>query len=279
MKKTVTMLLLAAMMTAACASCGQVDEPSVGNGRIEDSSAAEDESAVTEEAEEDSEEPEVTTEPEEPEPEEETVTTAEIVIPDRTEPNMSYHDWLMQSMELDAELDGYSVRELMQSMGLANVYDEGKAYALVPDSGGAGHAYYKVYHTEDYGESWTEGEFYDEINGDNRHFALEDGGIMLFSMKTARAETYPIVTYLYYDGGEIRSVELREFLSQNLLSDGRMLSEVSGVDYEITYRYEDIFDIIVTDSESGEILGEMRDLDLRWAKAYALEDELTDISE
>lgn len=271
MKKLITMWILAAVMTAAFTSCGKIEEPGAANiDPAEDSRTAETE--APEESEPDTDEPEESSAPEESQPEETTTTKQEIEIPDRTEPTISEHDWFIQMIDKDYVFDDeYSFGELYEK-GLANAYGESKAYAAVPQSGGAGHMYYNVYSTEDGGKSWSEAGVYDEINGNNKHFALEDGGIMLFSLNSPREETYPVVIYLYFDGEGIKSAELKEYLAQTVLGDGRLLSEADNIDYEVTYRYEYVFDIIIIDNDSGEVLCD-KEFDLQYAKAYALESD------
>lgn len=277
MKKIMTLMIMAALMTAALTSCGQVAEPETGSVGFSETAAAEDETTPPEESIAETEPPVETSAPEEESQPEETTTSAAVTTePPSTEPTISYHEWLLQSISFDSYFGDQEFHDLAYNMGLANAYDEGKAYAIVPESGGAGHVYYNVYYTDDYGSSWAEGEFYDELNGENKHFALEDGGIMLFSLHSARAETYPIVSYLYFDGMGIRAVELKEYLSQTVLSDGRLLSEADNIEYEITYRYDYVFNITITDSESGEMLCGEQDFDLQWAAAYALENEFTE---
>ena len=274
MKKIITVSILAAMLAAALTSCGQVDEPGTAySGSSEAAAAAE--SDISDETDDESEEHSETTAPEdESEPEEITETTTVTSEPERPEPqvegSIGKHEWLLQTISFDSYFGDYRFHQLA-NMGLANAYNEGMAYVIVPDSGGAGHAYYHVYYTVDGGESWSEGEFYDEINGDNEHFALEDGGIMLFSLHSARAESYPIVTYLYFEDGAIKSLELKEILAQTVLSDGRLLFETEGLDYEINYRYDHVFAITITDGESGEVL---RDDEFNFG--HAIEYQLND---
>lgn len=273
MKKKTLMLAIIAVLTAALSACGSIDEPlTTVRNESESSSVSEEESPDDSQAE--TEAPVETAAPEESQPEE--VTTSEpeeeVDVPDILTPTISKHEWLLQTIKFESYFeDEYRFHELVR-LGLANAYDEGKAYAVVPQSGGAGHMYYKVYFTDDGGESWTEGEVYDEINGENRHFALEDGGIMLFSLNSPRSETYPVVIYLCFDGSGIKSVELKEFLAQTVLSDGRLLSETSGLDYEITYRYDHVFKITITDGDSGEVLRD-DDFDFQYAVDYALESQ------
>ena len=261
-RKTITILLTAALMSAALASCGQTsdgnDNESTSKASAEVTSAS-DETVTPEEttAEEETEVPEETTPEEEEQPVEsepdDSSEAEEEEDPEKTEPTETQHDhWVSQIAEHTFE-NGQTFKELY-SAGMANVYQEGKAYAVVPMEGGAaaGSVYYKVYNSTDGGENWLECENYREDNGGNSHYALEDGGIMLFSNHTARAEKYPVVYYLYFDGIGIKSVELKDVLAEIELSDGTLLKDVEDIYYESEYIGDYKFELTLKDTITWE---------------------------
>ena len=251
-RKMTAALLAALIMTASLASCGNV------GGSDDTSSAAEttaaEEIAAPEETtpEEEVYEPEETTteeeEPAESEPDDSSAAEKDDSEPEVKEPVISEHEvWISQIADHTFE-DGHTFKELCD-LGMANVYQEGKAYAIVSMEGGAGagSVYYKVYNSTDNGQSWLECENYREANGGNSHFALDDGGIMLFSNHSARAVNYPIVTYLYFDGIGIKAFDLEEVLAQTALSDGTLLKDVEDINYEAEYLGGYKFHLLLTD--------------------------------
>lgn len=250
-KKILTALVLSAMMAATFASCGDVkkDEKDSSN---KDSVAANNDDNVT--ADEDTTAEEV--KPEEPTPEEdssapEEKTDSEPETQPDTEPDMTLHEFWISEIEEHTFENGSSFRDLADS-GFANVYEEGKAYAVVRSDGAAGSIYYKVYNSTDGGKNWLECETYREANGDNTHIALDDGGMLLFSYHTARNEVYPAASYLYFDGIGIKAVELEDVLAETTLDDGRILKDVENAFYDITYSGGYKVSVKIADSETGE---------------------------
>lgn len=270
MKKTVTILMLAAMLTAALTSCGELDSPASykedhGNKTVSE----EQEISSPEDYDEEMQESEDTDIPDEKPQEDESVTTEpQPDEEDSSETDLSEHDSMLQTIDSDYIFEqGFSFAELYD-LGLANVIDDGIGFAIAPADGGAGHKYYQVYSTNDGGASWTENGFYDELSGRVSHFSLDDGNIMSFTLESARSEKYPIVTYIYFDGSGVQSVELAEYLAQTLLDDGRLITDADGLIYSITYQYGYLFNIVISDENGAQLLDQ--DFDMQYILAYSL---------
>ncbi len=139
--------------------------------------------------------------------------------------------------------------------GLSNITPEGLAYCLVYSDAGAGHAYYDSYFSRDKGKTWTKGTFYDEINGDNTHIAMQDGSIVLFSNHSPRGETYPSAFRLYPEGQGIKSEGLGDIFAGAKLGDGRAVDSGIDVNYEVTYLGKERFLFHFTDAQTKEDLG------------------------
>lgn len=269
MKKMITMLTLVAMLTASMTSCGVINETIGGSESSRAQVAAGDnEQPLPEDSDVEKDEPADTEQPEEFVPEDDSVEPEESVSDaDISEPAVSGHEQLVETIDPDYVFEqGYSFSELYE-MGLANATGEGTGYALVMSDGGAGHIYYNVYSTNDGGASWSEHEFYDELSGRNSHFALDDGGIMVFSTASPRDEGYPIVTYLSFDGEGIQSVEIAEYLAQTVLDDDRLITDADDIEYYITYLYGYVFNIVITDENGQQLLD--RDFDMQTALSYS----------
>ena len=139
--------------------------------------------------------------------------------------------------------------------GLSNVTPDGLAYCLVYSDAGAGHRYYDSYFSHDKGKTWTKGTFYDEINGDNTHIAMQDGSIVLFSNHSPRGETYPSAFRLYPEGKGIKSEGLGDIFAGAKLGDGRAVDSGIDVNYEVTYLGKERFLFHFTDAQTKEDLG------------------------
>ncbi|MBR0125704.1 MAG: exo-alpha-sialidase [Treponema sp.] len=139
--------------------------------------------------------------------------------------------------------------------GLSNVTPDGLAYCLVYSDAGAGHRYYDSYFSRDKGKTWTKGTFYDEINGDNTHIAMQDGSIVLFSNHSPRGETYPSAFRLYPEGKGIKSEGLGDIFAGAKLGDGRAVDSGIDVNYEVTYLGKERFLFHFTDAQTKEDLG------------------------
>jgi|GEM_PF-1952927 len=139
--------------------------------------------------------------------------------------------------------------------GLSNVTPEGLAYCLIYSDAGAGHRYYDSYFSRDKGKTWTKGTFYDEINGDNTHIAMQDGSIVLFSNHSPRGETYPSAFRLYPEGQGIKSEGLGDIFAGAKLKDGRAVDSGIDVNYEVTYLGKERFLFHFTDAQTKEDLG------------------------
>jgi hypothetical protein len=232
-KKILTALILSAMMTASLASCGDVkDNDSKSDAS---SAAASTDTDVTGEedttAEEDKDvEP---TAEEDSSKADDDSSKSDDSAPEETEEKKqaTLHDTYVSKIAAYTFDNGHSFSEL-NSMGFANAYDEGKAYAIVSMEGGAaaGSVYYNVLNSTDGGENWLPCETYREANGNNYHIALDDGAVLLLSTGSARQETYPVVSYLYFDGIGIKAVELTDVLADLKLADDTLLKDAENLE-------------------------------------------------
>ncbi|MBQ8967381.1 hypothetical protein [Ruminococcus sp.] len=274
MKKLIAMLTLSALICAAFTACGQV----------EDSSSEPD--TTTTAAVQDTEAPAETAEPEEPTPEEEVTVTeapADDSEPEETEtetttvteaePEISVHEQNLASIVITSKFEeGFTFSGLLD-MGLANANGPGLGYVMIPSFGGAGHMYFKVYSTNDGGVTWNYDEnfgFYDELNGNSKHIALDDGGIMSFNIAGAYAERYPMVSILYFDGTRIQCTPLADVLADTELADGTLLKDAGEIDFDVTYLGGYKFYITYYNFESGAVIGE-KEYDLSDAVFTALQ--------
>ncbi|SEK84478.1 hypothetical protein [Ruminococcus albus] len=255
-KKILTALILSAMMTASLASCGDVKD---NDSKADTSStAASTDTDVTGEeyttAEEDKD-AEPTAEEDSSKADDDSSKSDDSSAPDDTEPEMTLHEFNLASIAAYTFDGGYTFTEL-NDMGLANVYEEGKAYAIVPLEGGAaaGSVYYGVFNSTDGGENWLPCENYREPNGRNTHIALDDGAILLLCSGSARQESYPVVSYLYFDGIGVKAVELTDVLADLKMSDGTLLKDVESYSYTAAYNKGYDIHLTITDNYSGEDL-------------------------
>ena len=237
-KKILTALILSAMMAATFASCGDVKNDD-SKADTKNSTAAADSDVTGEEdttAEEDKDE-EPTAEEDSSAADETTDSEPETPADDTTDTKQaSLHDSYVSKIAAYTFDNGYSFSEL-NSMGFANAYDEDKAYAIVSMEGGAaaGSVYYNVLNSTDGGENWLPCENYREANGSNIHIALDDGAILLISSNSAASASYPLVSYLYFDGIGVKAVELTDVLAQLALTDGTLLKDAENLDLSATY--------------------------------------------
>lgn len=152
----------------------------------------------------------------------------------------------------------YSYNDLYD-IGLSNTNANGN-YALVPDSGGAGHMYYQSYHTLN-GE-WVKGDMVDLPGGNSTFFALDDGRILMFSTGGAASNDFPLVELIQCNAGNIITSELPDYFNTLELYDGTSLSEHPGTEFICTYDSGYAFTFTFTDKENGTILfNEQRILD------------------
>ena len=271
MKKLTAMLLITAMICASLSACGQVDDPAAKGENDTDAETTSVESEVTtgettdavseaaknDEQPTEDEEKAVTEAPADESKPEETVTETTTSQP-ADEPDITLQEQYIDTIDMEYKFEeGYSFGELVH-MGLANANGYGLGYVLIPSDGGAGHSYYKVYSTNDGGASWTECEFYDELNGRVQHIPLDDGGIMTFGVIGAYAERYPMVSILYFDGSRIMATPLADVLGDTVLNDGTLLKDAGEVSYEIAYLGGHSFDITYYDFDTDEMLGEVQ---------------------
>ncbi|WP_024858620.1 hypothetical protein [Ruminococcus albus] len=256
-KKILTALILSAMMTASFASCGNTKDND--SSKADTNSTASADSVVTDEEDTTAEEEKE----EEPTAEEDSSAAdddsskSDDSAPEDTEPEISQHESDIASIAAYTFESGNTFSDL-NKMGLANAYENGKAYAIVPLEGGAaaGSVYYGVFNSTDGGANWLPCENYREANGTNTHIALDDGAILLISTGSARQETYPVVSYLYFDGIGIKAVELTDVLAKLELTDGTLLKDAENYGVEAAYSKGYKVDLTVTDYNSYETVYE-----------------------
>ncbi|ADU23249.1 MULTISPECIES: hypothetical protein [Ruminococcus] len=249
--KILTTLILSALLTASLASCGDTKE------KKDDSSKAaavitDDETTSDEEVTADEDTTDVPTADEDSSAAPAETTDSKAETTSSAADTKSHEEWLSQ-IEAHTFDNGSSFLEL-NAMGLGNVYQEGKAFAVVPSDAAAGSRYYKVYNSTDGGKNWLDCEDYREVNGDNTHIALDDGGLLLFSNHSARSEAYPIVSYLCFDGIGIKAYELNEVLAQTVLDDERLLKDVENIDYTVSYTGGYSVQLTLTDPATGAVV-------------------------
>ena len=202
--KTAAALLAAVLMLAGCGSASSsggsaeavskaAESQAAAESKAEDSESKPDD--VQAEGQEDSE-AEISEAEQESVPEEESLTADESTPEDAsTDYEKLIASIAAESKIQSAEGDEVSFTEL-RADGLANVIGEGKAYALVFASGGAGNLMYDVYHTTDGGATWEKGDPVSIFNGKMSRIALEDGRLLLldslFAADNQRTEVYAV---------------------------------------------------------------------------------------
>lgn len=148
--------------------------------------------------------------------------------------------------------------EQLYDMGLANFAD-GVYFALIPEGGGAGHAYYSVFTSAD-GMEWEQGEPYSELNGKNIHIALDDGRILLFSYMTAACEPYPVAYVLELSRDGVAVEEKPHYFDALTFEDGSPLDAYGEVAFGVIYEGGYSFRFSFSGAEGGT-LNEMYELD------------------
>ncbi len=148
----------------------------------------------------------------------------------------------------------------LNAKGLANTVN-GKWYCIVPTDAGAGHAYYQCYYSTD-GNVWNEGGVYDETNGNNYHYAMPDGRILLFNTQGPIASNVPIVSVLALgDDNTIKSTPLPDFFKNQYLTDGSLLDQTEGLGFYITYNGGYNFTFSFTNEYGNIVYNVKTDLD------------------
>ena len=280
--KISVMLILAAMLTGGLTSCGQTGDnnsnggtttkAAVENKTEDDTPTAEEVTETVSETESQPDEEAVSSEAES-QPDE---SEAEDDTNDETEPAVSVHDQRISEME-DYRFENGSTFSELCGKGMANVYEEGKGYAIVPLEGGAaaGSVYYSLLNSTDGGKNWVPCQNYQEMSGMNTYFALDDGGLMRFSKPNAMDLKFPMVSYLCFDGISIKSADLVFDFSSLEIEGGLSLEEASEMDYDLSIEVDYIggykFNITVTDEYTYETVFD-DDIDLTDAVTNALAD-------
>ncbi|MBQ1432616.1 MAG: exo-alpha-sialidase [Ruminococcus sp.] len=254
MKKIILAMAITAVFAGAMAGCGQVGQNSPAVTITEKTSAEQEESKAEETTapETDTETTAETSAPEESKAEE---TTADSSKADKTTTTTTTAA-TTQPAE-NAVSDTVVDYQVQHAKGLANTASDGRMYCLVPSDGGAGHRYYYTYFSSDSGATWTEGDTYDEINGDNTHIAMDNGDILLFTNHTPRGETYPRVYRLTPSGNAVSSVQLADIFEGVYLPDGRAINSEIDVNCTVTYLGGTQFSISFNDNNSGDYIGDV----------------------
>lgn len=232
-KKMLFILSLAAAMSLS--ACGEVG----GTITIEDisSASAEDQTPENDTSYDDDED----AAPSEPEPEQEDSGEQQ---EDNSAPDTAADEPFVFSTP-----NGDFTYEQLYDLGLANFAD-GEYFALIPEGGGAGHAYYSVYTSAD-GREWKQGEPYSELNGKNTHIALDDGRIMLFSYMTAACEPYPVAYVLTLTDGGAAVEEKPHYFDALTFEDGSPLDAYGEVTFGVIYNGGYSFRFSFSGAEGG----------------------------
>ena len=144
--------------------------------------------------------------------------------------------------------------------GLANTIN-GKMFCLVPNGGGAGHAYYQCYYSTT-GTEWSEANVYDETNGNNYHYALPDGRILLFNTEGPVESNVPIVSSIALaDDNTVKSTEVADFFKGQVLDDGSQLDATPDLSFFVTYNGGYNFTFSFTDVNGNIVYNVNTDLD------------------
>lgn len=228
-KRIIFILSLAAAISLS--ACGEVG----GTITVEDISSA----STEEQTPENSTPYEEDAEPTEPEQEDSGDQQEEDSVPD-TEDDEPF---------VFSTPNGDFTYEQLYDMGLANCAD-GVYLALIPEGGGAGHAYYSVYTSAD-GREWEQGEPYSELNGKNIHIALDDGRILLFSYMTAACEPYPVAYVLTLSGGGVAVEEKPYYFDGLTFEDGSPLDAYGEVTFGVIYNGGYSFRFSFSGAEGG----------------------------
>lgn len=247
--KTLLALLAAVSLLTAC---GQVDEPAseAPAGQSSEAAAVEDENVSEAEAPKEESAAETDQETEESDtseagnseevPETDNAGTAESDDDQTTAKDDAYTFDSVQGVS-------YTFDELC-GMGLGNTLSDGTSFVIVPDSGGAGHAYYNVFTKAPEGE-WEQGEVYDELNGTSFHDALSDGSILLITSGGAASPDFPEAYHLSLSGNAVVSEPMDSFFD-----DIKPLAKEtdSPVIADSVTKLGDVYTIELTDSMTGE---------------------------
>ena len=206
MKKYLTAIIIAVLITGIFAGCGRNDKDDKNNDTAEQSVDITDAAEASKDNAEDYSEPVSTN------------TVGDIP-------------------ETVSAVEGNDIVDfqLQYSKGLANVTADGEAYALVYDSAAAGSSYYTVFFSDDNGVSWmTKGKNFRETNGSNRFIALDNGDILMFRYCTPAEEAFPELYRITYSNGEVQDEKLDDILDGAVLSDGSKIGS-PYYKYEVTY--------------------------------------------
>ena len=151
--------------------------------------------------------------------------------------------------------------ESLSYMGLANTMN-GKQYCIVPSDGGAGHSYYKAYNSSDGGKTWNDAGVYDEPSGENYHFPLEDGRIILFNAMGPASPNVPAVFSIgMSDSGTVSGQQVTGFFDGLTQNDGTPLTSSEGLRFFVTHTGGYNFTISFTDDAGNMVFNANYDLD------------------
>ena len=253
MKKTT--LIAAALASLLLAACGAVDSSTDGTTTTTAAPAAsQEQTPESETSSESGSQPE--DEPASQEDSEPGESTAS--VPDKTEPNMTEHEWLLSNIEDGSftSTDGETVTfTQLVEQGKANAYKEGCAFALVSAGGGAGHTYYDCYTTADGGKNWEKGsQPVDLFSGVSYSFALEDGRLMFLTKRGSFDDPAPILTTVYIEGGAVFTENNEGWINGVKLDDGTAYDGTVPVDFSARYLGEYRLELSMANADDGSVL-------------------------
>ncbi len=172
-----------------------------------------------------------------------------------TEPDMTLHEFQLTQIDDSFRFnDEYSFRELVQK-GLANVYSEGEAIALVPAEGTAGMTYFEFWHTEDSGRNWSKSETpVGLLSGPGVFFGTDDGKLGAL-VKPGAYDGNSLVLTVVGIGEDLEPViaENSEWANGITLSDGTALADCTAdLGLEAYYFGGSSIRVVLTDKETDE---------------------------
>lgn len=261
MKKALIISIIAGL-AAVSAGCGSISSSSSSDS----TSAAIEEVSDEEIAEAETDESEAEEEDEVPsESGEDIASEEEVSIENSGVPSVSIAksdgsdtvDGISTSYIFDSINGGCNYGDL-QSYSLANVAEDGRAYALVDMGGAAGSAYYDLYISDDKGETWANSGTIQELNGEKHRFALEDGSIVTFYYRTAAGEAYPKAFSYRLSGDGLVRTDNETILDSIILDNGSALSSENDYYFTADYIGDNTFRLMLSDADtSGSFYGNL----------------------
>lgn len=144
--------------------------------------------------------------------------------------------------------------------GYANTMN-GKQYCIVPTDGAAGQAYFNAYTSTD-GTNWTDAGTYSEPNGDNYHYPLEDGRIILFNAGGPASVNVPgVYAISLSDSGTVSNEQVSGFFDGLTTNDGTPLTSATGLSFYVSYNGGYNFTFSFTDEAGNMVFNGNYELD------------------